>query len=239
MNQKGFAQVIILIGVIILLISGAAWWYIRTYYPHSAPRSYSIPTQPSQNQDKTSVWKIYKDDESHISFQYPNDWIVKVNINKIPIDLCDLHRVDPTNAPKASVRFGACEGSEVTPAATITYNEYLTILPSSFQDDGNAPIQLSYYDNPEKLSIQDFNNKYLTSTVGGDPINIWAPNYEEIVNPNGVHAYYDKEHYCVATCQIYVWSKDDKIFKSKNFPNGIPNQETIFTKVFSTFKFTQ
>ena len=44
------------------------------------------------------------------------------------------------------------------------------------------------------------------------------------------YAYYDKEHYCVAICQFYVWSQNDKIFALESKAD----QNKILHQIFNT-----
>jgi hypothetical protein len=200
----------------------------------------TTPTVSIEKRNVPQEEKIYQNNQLKISFKYPTDWIVKEENDSSTMGLCDLHSIDPTRYPKASTRFAFCEASGVTPSAAIKFNRLLNIRPESSMNESSYPnpaIQLYYYENKENLSIQDFDNKYLSEAAAGDPISIWSPNYEKVTNPSGISAYYDKEHYCVATCQVYVWSHDNKIFILENFPTGAVNQDKIFHQVFNTLKF--
>lgn len=205
-----------------------------------SPTIFQAPSPiPTINISETSSWKTYTNEEYGFSFKYPNNWIVKAGEYKSTLDLCDAKKIESSSALKTAEKFRACEGSGVTPAVSLKFTEILSIQPSSSSKQPNQPVQLYYYDNPEKLTIPEFNDKYLNYPAAGDPVVIWVPEYKSVLNPNGVNAYYDKEHYCVAMCQVYVFQSKDKIFILKNFPANEPNQLEIFQNIFSTFKFTE
>jgi hypothetical protein len=177
-------------------------------------------------------WETYANDALKLSFQYPANWIVRDVNESSTMDLCDLHAINPDRYPNSSVKYGACEASGVTPTTSIMFGRVLNIRPKSSLQESyypNPAIQLSYYENKENLSIQEFNNKYLSEAVA-------APTYEKITNPNKINAYYDKEHYCVEICQVYVWSYADKIFILINFPTDAVDQDKIFHQVFNSLK---
>lgn len=217
--------------------------YYQSLSPTPSP--YLNPTVSQMQILDTSDWKIYSNDELKISFKYPPDWIVDYTNSSFTSSLCDMNKIDPTGSPNPLVKFGSCSGTGVTPSGSITMNVTLNIRPNSYQKDtSNQPIKLFYYSNPENLSIQNFNDKYLSETVAGDPVSIWSSSYRAVTNSSGINAYFDKEHYCVAVCQIYVWPHANKIFVLKNFPitvvsvNGIASQNDIFNQIFATLKFT-
>lgn len=95
MNQKGFALIFILIGVLLLaLVGGGAFYFSRLSDIKSQPQNYVITSQtlqptvvPSEqnqsqippffnivsSQDATN-WKIYKNDYWKFQFKYPPTW---------------------------------------------------------------------------------------------------------------------------------------------------------------------
>jgi hypothetical protein len=73
---------------------------------------------------------------------------------------------------------------------------------------------------------------------------IWSPKYQKVTNPNDIQAYYDNQHYCVASCQFYVFSSKNKIFTLRNSPFSVENQEKVLNdetlnEIFSSFKFIE
>jgi hypothetical protein len=160
---------------------------------------------PTKKPAEKTIWKTYNSIVHGFSFEYPSDWELK-------------------------------ESDTTTTFNTIRIINLLTIQPkTSLNNDyyPNEPIQLYVYLNPENLSIEAYNQKYLNQSVAGDPVSIWAPTYSQVTNEKGVSAYYDAEHYCVAICKIYVWQNPGKIFVLKSFPVE-ENQDSIYQKVFAT-----
>jgi len=184
----------------------------------------------------------FADTNMGISFQYTSNWKPKFNNIIQKSDLCDLHSIIPSSYPTPGVNFAECQASKATPVTSITYSNYLELYLES-TDNGTKSatqnIRLSYYENPENLSIQQFNSKYLSEGIGGDSISIWSPDYEKVRNSGGIDGYYDKNHYCVARCRIYVWAGQNKIFILRYSFVDLSTQEQIevFQKIFSTFKF--
>lgn len=238
-------MLIALIILVVIIGVGIGGYVLGTKNPQPAHQTFAIPTMtpmtqetPTSNSLVTAInmdnWKIYKNDKLSIAFAYPADWFITTTDKKTPLDLCDLNSIIPTIAPLPNTKFKACEGSDIKPAVTIVMDELLDIRPESSTNQDSPAIQVYYYENSESLSIQNFNDRYLSWPVAGDPINIWLPTYKKVTNKNGVMAYYDKEHYCTAMCQVYVWAQADKIFILKNFPTNAENQDQIFHQVFSS-----
>lgn len=205
-------------------------------YPSISNIPIIVTPYPTKVQISTSDWKKFSDENLNLSFNYPSNWIVTKDERSEKIGICDFYDILPNKYPKPSVKFGICGTAEtkVKPIGFITFSGILNIQPESLSEKVNQPIQLSSYENNEQLSVEHFNNKYLSEPVAGDPANIWAPHYEKVTNSQRVNAWYDKEHYCVARCQIFVWSQGKKIFILKNFPRNIENQDEIFRKVFES-----
>jgi len=104
-------------------------------------------------------------------------------------------------------------------------------------DRQNTPIKLFTYYNPDKLSVKEFNEKLGRNNQSGDPIGLWSDNQTIVKMSNGTQAYYQKEFYCVAMCQSYVWVYDKWIMQLVNYPKNISNQSKLFDQILSTFKF--
>jgi hypothetical protein len=203
--------------VVGLLIGGAIIGGISLQSQRNVPAAVSpnisSTVSPIETKQATVPLKEYTNAEHGFSFTYPADWIVQEEPISSVLRKTTIHNVVSILPNDAS------EGK--------TYN--------------NPLIQLHYYPNSRLLTIEEFNKKYLTETVAGDPVSIWAPSYEQVTNPHGIKAFYDKEHYCVAVCKIYVWSHGDKIYELKNFPDtamhypAVENQDEVFQNIFSSF----
>lgn len=203
--------------------------------------STATTTISAGKQEAPQGGEIYQNNQLNISFNYPSDWLVTEENDVSKQDLCDLYSIDPDRYPHPFVKYGDCGGTGITPTTSITSSVVLNIRPKSSLQESNHPmraIELFYYENGENLSIQEFNNKYLSSP-SVDPVSIWDPTYEKITNSNKINAYYDKEHYCTSICQIYVWSRSSKIFILQNFPARAADQDLIFHQVFNSFKFIE
>jgi hypothetical protein len=79
----------------------------------------------------TSNWKTYTNTQLNFSFKYPPTSDVKgINVMQT-MKLCDLNKLDPQSWPEEGLRFGACEGSGITPTASVVENEFLISLYKS------------------------------------------------------------------------------------------------------------
>lgn len=81
MNQKGFAPVLILVGVVIATAIGGAYYLgIKKPTPPTTPTPIvtsqppQATTNPSQNIDD---WQEFTNEQFNFSFKYPSGWIVK------------------------------------------------------------------------------------------------------------------------------------------------------------------
>ncbi len=92
-KQKGFAPIIILVGILVIVaVAGGAYYFSKsqsvkpettsspnpaltsqTPQPSAVSQTIPSPTTLSSNLD-TASWKTYS--YKNISFQYPNDWVV-------------------------------------------------------------------------------------------------------------------------------------------------------------------
>lgn len=208
-----YALISVFIVVLILTIIGSYYLGKQSQIAIDEETTAIIKDQSPSNLPITEnpTTQTYTDNVLKLSFEYPTDWVVLESSSSAD----KYHETD-------------------------TYHEILMIRLKSDLDASSTSkiIDLAYYDNSEKLSIQDFNQKYLNESVGGDPINIWSPSDEIISNKNGMQAYFAKEHYCVNVCQLYVFSNDNKIFLLKNrLYGGAENQDEVFKQIFNSFKF--
>lgn len=119
----------------------------------------------------------------------------------------------------------------------LTQPDELLIGTSSDIQRQDTSVKLFTYYNPDKLSIKDFNKKLETSNQSGDPIGLWSDSQTTVKMSDGADAYYQKEHYCVAMCQSYVWAYDKWILELVNYPKNINGQLEIFNKIFNSMKF--
>lgn len=75
----------------------------------------------------------------------------------------------------------------------------------------------------------------VTQTIGGK-LTLWENSYQQVSNQNGVSGYFDKDH-CEMECQIYTFSKNDKVYVLKKSSSTIKDIDSIFNQIFKTFQF--
>lgn len=114
----------------------------------------------------------------------------------------------------------------------------IEFTPSGEKYKSRDTIKLFYVYNPNKLSLEKLNRK-LTGNSGENP-GLASSDDVKVTNPNGIEAYYSKQHYCVSKCQSYTWVHNNQVFQLINYPQqDLPNQTEVFEGIFSSFKFTQ
>ncbi len=105
----------------------------------------------------------------------------------------------------------------------------------SIESTDKSSFQLIIYNNPNNLSLKDFEIKY-TGESGMGP-NVYYPD-AQLVKFQNIEAYYvRKEITCFSKCGSYVWTNKDKIYKLTGASPNKPNQKQILDQILSTFKF--
>lgn len=69
MNQKGFANIVLI--VLVVILAGAVGYFVFL----QKSQTVQIPSQtPSRQQNETTDWKTYQNAQYNLSIKYPNDW---------------------------------------------------------------------------------------------------------------------------------------------------------------------
>ncbi len=104
-----------------------------------------------------------------------------------------------------------------------------------------ATIDLTYYDNPEQLSLKDFEQKN-TGTLSGYTPGVYDPTGAEL-NVAGTLAYFIHNPICEPVlCDRYVLQSKDKIYLLTTYYNdkesqNVQNQQKVLDQILSTFRF--
>lgn len=105
----------------------------------------------------------------------------------------------------------------------------------SIEDQNKQSFLLIIYNNPNSLSLKDYEKKN-TGESGMGP-NIYYKN-AELIKFQNFEAYYNKEEIsCFSKCGSYVWVNKDKIYKLTGSSQNQSNQKIILDNILSTFKF--
>jgi len=99
---------------------------------------------------------------------------------------------------------------------------------------------LVYYNNPENLSLKEFENKISSEDRSGQHVKVYTPEDEKISIPSGESGFLNKNGvYEPFPCDFYIFPKNNKIFiwlRYQNIP-GEYSREDFYNQVLSTFKF--
>lgn len=77
MRQKGFVELLIIVGIILLLAVGGGAYYLGTKKSNSAPSSSLMEiasASPSAMPNEMANWKTYKDPKNRFEFKYPAEF---------------------------------------------------------------------------------------------------------------------------------------------------------------------
>lgn len=114
-RQKGFAPIILLIGVLVItLAAGGAYYYyqskqkLSTYSPPT-PTNNTVQTTPSPTPNPTANWETYEN--AYYSFKYPDDWDLEIDSKKdsneiIPSVYIHYHYTDDPSKGRYNFYFG-------------------------------------------------------------------------------------------------------------------------------------
>ncbi|MDO8570435.1 MAG: PsbP-related protein [Candidatus Daviesbacteria bacterium] len=98
----------------------------------------------------------------------------------------------------------------------------------------NNVFALWIYDNPNNLSLKDYESKNTNEKTGFGPF-VYYPNAESVKFQN-LDAYYTNEEItCLSKCGSYIWITKDKIYKLTGSSKNKPDQ--ILDEILSTFRF--
>lgn len=101
MKQKGFAQVLILVGIVLIIgIAGGAYYFGKfSSKPAQQPVAQQVATPTSQSaQDETANWKTYSDDQD-IYFKYPQEGTVVKDLKLVILQYREPNAPDGVELP--------------------------------------------------------------------------------------------------------------------------------------------
>ena len=103
-----------------------------------------------------------------------------------------------------------------TGTVTLTsFNDQPSEYYISIKPDSQHPleIRLVVRDNPNNLSIQEFNNKLESESDVGGPAGLWSDKQTKVTFDKAIIAYYQEDALCEPTyCSRYVWAYKGKIY---------------------------
>lgn len=100
----------------------------------------------------------------------------------------------------------------------------------------NERIILSYWDNQNRLSLEEIENKYKGEAGGPD---IYFPN-GKMIDFLGKQAYKGENVSCAPMmCDRIAIIKDTKVIEIKSLYGGVNRNKAIFDQILSTFKFIE
>ena len=137
-NQKGFANIILVVVIVILVGAVGYFAFVKKSEP-IAQQPTPTPTPTPTSKDETVSWKVYENIKFNYSFKYPANLLGPQNDcvdSDIPIEECPLIKLNSELANKP---------------------ENLRLNPA-FDDSIEARI----IDNPKNLSLKDVANKLLS-----------------------------------------------------------------------------
>ncbi len=235
--QRGFAPILILVGILILgLVAGGVYysWTGKSANPIPPPTpvvtSVSQPSSasqatpiPSPDSDETANWKTYTDSTLVASFKYPSNWTLN------------------------SGRYGIS-----TP--TIKDDWYIDVSDPNYGDStcrGDCPVfnvTVSVYNNDQNLDLASYIKKDFNSITGG------AGNFSQVKLENTILAnglsftkvtgfpggnYYSL--YALHNKRVYIIGVGAGVNGMRDDINSakVKQNLAIFDQILSTFKFTQ
>jgi len=153
MNQKGFANIVMVLVIVILV--GVAGYFVFVKKPTPTVQQMSAPTPAKQAE--TVSWRTYENKRFNYSFKYPaNLWGPRNDCadSDIPIEECSLIKLNSELASKP---------------------ENLRLSPA-FDDS----IEISVVDNPKNLSLKDAVDKLLSGLTTIHTINSSAIDSKQV-----------------------------------------------------------
>lgn len=140
--QKGFAPILILVGIlIIMVVAGGAFYFGRQTTPKPQTQNPVVTStpQPSPSPDETSNWKTYTNTKNGYSFKYPSDW--------------SISGIGPGGAEYTS---GSATRADAGTIHISTPMQCPTGLPNAGLNDCSEGIDIDFLDNPKNLSAEEY-----------------------------------------------------------------------------------
>jgi len=103
---------------------------------------------------------------------------------------------------------------------------------------------LNYYNNPENLTLEKFENKLMLEDQSGEHLKVYLPEDKKITLSSGESAYFRKDGFWEPlTCDLYIFPRNQKIYIWARYLQQTDHgtefyQEDYFDQILSTFKFT-
>lgn len=102
----------------------------------------------------------------------------------------------------------------------------------------HSTINFRYYENPEELSIEDFEEKLGDNIEGVGNCGIYLPNDVMVKNSNGVNGYFREKGICEPLeAKFYTWVNKDKLFQLIDFRWFNSPEDKVISDIFKSVKF--
>lgn len=207
--KKGFPKWILIVLIVIFVLAVGAGAYFLGQQ--------SVKNSPGKTQFMTQKSSPIPDATANWKTYTNSDFGFNL---KYPTDWKVTTAFNPTQSPNLKLNLG------LTPE-------------SSQQNSTVTPIYVSQYDNPDNLSISDWQTQYNKGKQLAN--NFYSPTDQE-TTVAGAKAYINPKGNCqpYACYQIIIMVKNNVfIFHNVNLPNeDYSNNQKIFDQILSTLKFT-
>lgn len=223
--QKGFAPVLVLVGILVLAaVTAGAYYFLKENSPTvyfgksqvskpqppipvvTSPTPQATPT-PSSTPDETANWKIYNSGDGNFSFKYPEDWIYETR--------------------KWDRRIG---GKEYNNAVYLEFGRPLS------EEQRKLQGYINFDDTPK--TFRNMTLYYVTSPDSQKILDILSTDKDQkrtIQIDNGIIAKefkYECQYYCIGI----VFRKDDTVYNFDTGPNADSDIQAL-RQILSTFRF--
>ena len=141
--QKGFAQLLIIIPLVLLLIAGGIYFYPKTKKENTSPTV--VKTEITESVNDTSGIKEYSNQNLGFSFQYPKELSVKEDTEE------EFNKRGNGDFRKNFRSYIEYEPGGFVGAVVVLEDE---------QDYDANPLTLWVFDNSDDLTIEDWHDKY-------------------------------------------------------------------------------
>lgn len=129
---------------------------------------------------------------------------------------------------------------EASPSADPEEIEHLVLdIAPVGQENQTLLAGLSYFDNPDNLTLTALEAKRAEKEIAGMAPAIYLPTDQDVTLGQNIPGFIRKDAMCEPViCDIYTWQYKDKVFQLANFKDTVPNQNKLFNQIPSTFRFT-
>ncbi|MDP3934708.1 MAG: PsbP-related protein [Candidatus Giovannonibacteria bacterium] len=81
MNQKGFANVVLVVAIVAIIAVGGYFIFTREQKP--VTQQTTTPPSTTQPASETASWKVYKNEKNGLQFSYPQNWKFTENAKEV------------------------------------------------------------------------------------------------------------------------------------------------------------